>query len=111
MESYSQQRNKRMQECIDDYLNDDSLDARACYEQMLMSIQDLIDYHRKELDKASELYDLMQGHRPVDAFDDAYGHLAAQQDVTVRDDGSKAYNYAANITLADIAKFQRGSSL
>ena len=34
MESYSQQRNKRMQECIDDYLNDDSIDARACYEQM-----------------------------------------------------------------------------
>jgi hypothetical protein len=29
----------------------------------------------------------------------------------VREDGSKAYNYAANITLADIAKFQRGSSL
>lgn len=111
MESYSKQRNDRMRECVDDYLMDDDLDARACYENMLMAVQETIDYHRKELDKASELYDLMQGHRPIDAFDDAYGHLAAQQNVTVRDDGSKAYNYAANITLADIAKFQRGSSL
>jgi|TARA_B100001939_G_scaffold86977_1_gene74556 CHASE3 domain sensor protein len=111
MESYSKQRNDRMRECVDDYLMDDDLDARACYENMLMAVQEVIDYHRKELDKASELYDLMQGHRPIDSFDDAYGHLAAQQNVTVRDDGSKAYNYAANITLADIAKFQRGSSL
>lgn len=111
MESYSKQRNDRMRDCIEDYLMEDDLDARACYEQMLMAVQEAIDYHRKELDKASELYDLMQGHRPMDAFDDAYGHLAAQQNVTVRDDGSKAYNYAANITLADIAKFQRGSSL
>ncbi len=30
---------------------------------------------------------------------------------TYNEDGSTSYEYAANITLADISKFQRGSSL
>ena len=29
----------------------------------------------------------------------------------VNEDGSKSYEYAAHVTLTDIAKFQRGSSL
>ena len=47
MESYSKQRNDRMRECVDVYLMDDDLDARACYENMLMAVQETIDYHRK----------------------------------------------------------------
>ena len=60
---YEQQRKDRMQDCIDDYLNDDKCDARRAYEEMLSCIDDVINYHKKQLDKAVSLKSLMMGHR------------------------------------------------
>ena len=61
--TYEKQRKCRMQDAIGDYLQDDEVDARRAYEEMLSCVQDEIDYHQKEYVKARELYDLMTGNR------------------------------------------------
>ena len=62
-DTYEKQRKSRMQDAIDDYLQDDEVDARRAYEEMLSCVQGVIDYHQKEYVKARELYDLMTGNR------------------------------------------------
>jgi len=66
---YSHQRKDRMQDAIDDYLQDDKVDARQTYEEILSCVEDVIKYHDKELTKATELYNLMLGHRAIDSLD------------------------------------------
>mgnify|MGYP001415375964 FL=1 len=63
MKTYDEQRKDRMQDAIDDYLQDSKVSARRAHEEMLSCVQDLIDYHQKEYIKARELYDLMTGNR------------------------------------------------
>ena len=41
--TYEQQRKCRMQDAIDDYLQDDEVDARRAHEEMLSCVQDVID--------------------------------------------------------------------
>jgi len=60
---YSKQRRDRMQDAIDDYLNDDKVDARQTYEEILVTVNDVIDYHKKNLKKAEDLRSLMLGYR------------------------------------------------
>ena len=62
----SKQRKDRMQDAIDDYLNDDRVSARQTYEEMLFGIDDVINYHKKSMERAVELKSLMFGHREVD---------------------------------------------
>jgi len=107
---YEKQRKNRMQDAIDDYLQDDKVSARQTYEEMLSCVQDVIDYHKKEMDKAVALRSLMMGHREVD-LNDYVKNLPAQQEPVYNEDGTTSYGYAAHITLGDIHKFQRGSSL
>jgi len=107
---YEKQRKNRMQDAIDDYLQDDRVSARQTYEEMLSCVQDVIDYHKKEMDKAVALRSLMMGHREVD-LNDYVKNLPAQQEPVYNEDGTTSYGYAAHITLGDIHKFQRGSSL
>ncbi|WDS61119.1 hypothetical protein SBM3_00029 [Synechococcus phage S-BM3] len=66
---YARQRKDRMQDAIDDYLNDDEVDARRAYEEILSCVDDVINYHKKEYDKAVELKSLMMGHRPLDEME------------------------------------------
>ena len=61
--TYAQQRKCRMQDAIDDYLNDEEVDARQAYEEMLSCIDDVRQYHKKHYEKADELYNLLLGHR------------------------------------------------
>jgi len=61
--SYSEQRKCRMQDAIDDYLNDEEVDSRRSYEEMLSCIDDVRKYHKKQYDKADELYNLLLGNR------------------------------------------------
>jgi predicted house-cleaning noncanonical NTP pyrophosphatase (MazG superfamily) len=63
---YSKQRKDRMQNAIDDYLNDDKVSARQTYEEMLFGIDDVINYHKKSMERAVELKSLMLGHREID---------------------------------------------
>ena len=106
---YAKQRKDRMQDAIDDYLQDDKVSARQTYEEMLAGIQDVIDYHKKSLGRAVALRSLMMGHREVN-LDDYVKNLPAQQEPVYNDDGTTSYEYAAHVTLGDIQKFQRGTS-
>jgi len=63
---YETQRKDRMQNCIDDYLQDNKVTARQAYEEILSCVDDVINYHKKEYEKAVELKSLMLGHRECD---------------------------------------------
>ena len=63
---YAKQRKERMQDAIDDYLQDDKVDARQTYEEMLSCVDDVINYHKKQYDKAVALKSLMLGNRECD---------------------------------------------
>ena len=67
--TYEEQRQCRMQDAIDDYLQDDKVSSRQTYEEILSCVNDVIQYHQKEYVKARELYDFMMGNRPIDFGD------------------------------------------
>ena len=60
--SYATQRKDRMQDAIDDYLNDDKVSARQTYEEMLSGVDDVIEYHKKAYCRAMSLRDCMTGN-------------------------------------------------
>ena len=60
---YAKQRKNRMQDCIDDYLQDEAVDARRAYEEILSCVDDVRQYHKDQYDKANELYNLLLGNR------------------------------------------------
>ena len=57
--TYDEQRKCRMQDAIDDYLQDSTVDARRTYEEMLSCIDDVIEYHKCNYEKAKQLRELM----------------------------------------------------
>ena len=63
---YSKQRRDRMQDAIDDYLQDDKVDARRAYEDILFCVDDVINYHKEQYDKAVALKSLLLGNRECD---------------------------------------------
>ena len=67
--TYEKQRQNRMQDAIDDYLQDDKVSSRQAYEEMLSCINDVIEYHEKAYCRARGLYDYMMGNREVDLED------------------------------------------
>ena len=92
---YAKQRKCRMQDAIDDYLQDDEVSARRTYEEMLSCIDDVIEYHSASLNRAAELRSLMMGNRPVDIDDyrDRLEHREAYhelQDLFYRTDAELA---------------------
>jgi hypothetical protein len=107
---YSKQRKDRMQDAIDDYLNDDKVSARQTYEEMLSGVDDVIEYHKTAYCRAMSLRDLMTLDQDFNT-DAYYRKDIKQEDPVYNDDGSTSYGYAAHITLGDVTKFQRGSSL
>jgi|TARA_B100000073_G_scaffold77788_1_gene58857 hypothetical protein len=68
--TYEKQRRCRMADAIHDYLSDDTVDARRCYEEMLAEIDEIIDHHKTALGRAGKLKELMLGNRDIDFFDD-----------------------------------------
>jgi hypothetical protein len=64
--TYEKQRKCRMQDAIDDYLNDEKVSSRQAYEEMLSCVNDVIEYHRKSMNRAVKLKELMLGHRDID---------------------------------------------
>lgn len=69
--TYEEQRKDRMQDAIDDYLQDDKVSARQTYEEMLSGVDDVIKYHKTSMERAVALKELMLGHR--DGME-AWGH-------------------------------------
>ena len=58
---YAKQRKDRMQDAIDDYLQDDKVSARQTYEEMLSCVDDVIEYHKTAYCRAMSLRDSMTG--------------------------------------------------
>jgi hypothetical protein len=67
--SFERSRKLRLDDAIADYLNDDDVDARRAYEEMLCVIDDWMQYHEKHLEKARQLKMLMCGYREIDNID------------------------------------------
>ena len=63
-----------------------------CHDDMIMLRDELIEYVRG----------MSNPHKYA---------IEQRPEPTVNSDGSRSYEYAAHVTLTDIAKFQRGSSL
>ena len=106
--TYAQQRKDRLQDAIDDYLQDGEFSAQQTYEEVLSCINDVIEYHQNAYCRARELHDLMTSERTQNLNKHT---IATQQEPVYNEDGSTSYKYAAHITLSDINKFQRGNSL
>ena len=70
---YAKQRRDRMQDAIDDYLQDDKVDPRQMYEEILSCVNEVIDYHKKSLGRATALRNLMMGYQNVDPLDELIG--------------------------------------
>ena len=66
VQEYAKQRKCRMQDAIDDYLQDERVTARQAYEEILSCVDDVINYHKVNLDRAVALRSLMLGNREVD---------------------------------------------
>jgi len=67
---FARQRKDRLQDAIDEYLQDHEVSVRQTYEEMLSCVQDVIDYHTKCLDRAVNLKSFMMGHREIDTLDE-----------------------------------------
>ena len=69
-------------------------------------------HHHNQYNSFPLADDIMEPYRPfVDEIPRIPGKLPDQPVATDSFVESKSYEYAADITLSDIAKFQRGSSL
>jgi len=68
--TYEYHRRCRMADSIGDYLSDEKVDARQCYEEILSEVDEIIEYHRTYLSKAQRFKELMLGNREIDFFDD-----------------------------------------
>ena len=66
--SYEEQRKDRMQDAIDDYLQDDKVSSRQTYEEILSCIDDVIKYHEQSYVRARELRDLLSGYGSRDYY-------------------------------------------
>ena len=59
--TYEKQRLCRMQDAIDDYLQDDKVSPRQAYEEMLSCVDDVIEYHKDAYCRAMSLRDQLTG--------------------------------------------------
>ena len=75
---YAKQRKDRMQDAIDDYLQDNKVDARRAYEEILSCVDDVINYHKVNYDKAVQLKSLLLGHRECDILECADSFATAE---------------------------------
>tara|TARA_B100002019_G_scaffold222397_1_gene195287 strand:+ start:593 stop:907 length:315 start_codon:yes stop_codon:yes gene_type:complete len=96
--TYAQQRKDRLQEAIDDYLNDNEVSISEFYNDLRDCLEDIISYHERSKTRAQGALELVLGHR-------------TQQDLSDTDTQPNSYEYAADITLSKINQFQRGSHL
>lgn len=71
-QTYRQSRKDRLGDVICDYLSDDELDARHCYEDILSEVQIWSDYHKEHYEKCMALKALLMGYRTPDLVGNSY---------------------------------------
>ena len=70
-ESYYNQRRDKLADIIGDYINDETIDPRQCYEEILSEIDGWIKYYKNFHDRSVKLKSLLLGNREfdLDSFD------------------------------------------
>lgn len=63
---YSKQRKNRLQDAVDDYLQDGKVSSLTFYNDLKDCLQDIISYHETAGGRAKSAMELIMGHRPVD---------------------------------------------
>ena len=71
-DSYHNQRRDRLSDVVGDYLTDESLTAQDFYRDLMAEVQSWIDYHEKELKRASEAKSLLEGELECDVKDEEF---------------------------------------
>jgi len=62
---YRKQRRSRLCDAIFDYLDDEKVDPRFVYEEILSVLEENLEYHKEQMDRVFSLKSLMLGHREV----------------------------------------------
>ena len=57
--TYAEQRKQRLQDCVDDYLQDDEVSPLTFYNELKDCIGDVSQYHKKQVERASGLMKLI----------------------------------------------------
>ena len=70
LKTYNEQRKCRLQDAIDDYMQDDKTSILEFYTDLKDCIEDIITYHKKNKERAMGMLQLVLGHRPIDGLDD-----------------------------------------
>ena len=86
-QSYYNQRRDRLSDVVGDYLTDESLTAKDFYRDLMAEVQSWVDYHEKELKRASEAKSLLKGELECDVEDEKFLNdvLTGISSATVRD--------------------------
>ena len=71
-DSYYNQRRDRLSDVVGDYLTDESLTAKDFYRDLMAEVQSWVDYHEKELKRASEAKELLEGKFECDVKDEEF---------------------------------------
>ena len=71
-QSYYNQRRDRLSDVVGDYLTDESLTAKDFYRDLMAEVQSWVDYHEKELKRASEAVSLLKGELECDVKDEKF---------------------------------------
>ena len=67
--TYAEQRKCRLQDAVDDYLQDEDVSILDFYSDLKDCIEDIITYHKKNKERAMGMLQLVLGHRPIDGLD------------------------------------------
>ena len=71
-QSYHNQRRDRLSDVVGDYLTDESLTAKDFYRDLMADVQSWVDYHEKELKRASEAVSLLKGELECDVENEKF---------------------------------------
>ena len=71
-QSYYNQRRDRLSDVVGDYLTDESLTAKDFYRDLMAEVQSWVDYHEKELKRASEAVSLLKGELECDVENEKF---------------------------------------
>jgi hypothetical protein len=82
-DSYYNQRRERLCDVVTDYLTDESLTAQDFYRDLMAEVQALVDYHEKELKRASEAKNLLEGKFEINL--DVPDTISGISSATIRD--------------------------
>ena len=62
---YAKQRRNRLADVVGDYLNDEKVDPRQFYEELLAEVDEWVHYHQRNMKRYQHFHLLIQGQRPV----------------------------------------------